>query len=56
MEQMTIGVIGGSGLYDMPGAKVIAEITPDTPWGQPSDAITLVEVADSLVAFLHFRG
>jgi 5'-methylthioadenosine phosphorylase len=53
-----IGVIGGSGLYDIPGAKVVAEVRPDTPWGDPSDAITLAEFGEHIVAFLprHGRG
>ena len=53
-----IGVIGGSGLYDIPGARVLAEVRPRTAWGSPSDAITLVEIGGMPVAFLprHGRG
>ena len=52
------GVIGGSGLYDLPGAKVVAEVDPETPWGKPSERVTLVELGDQVVAFLprHGRG
>ncbi|MBM4015030.1 MAG: S-methyl-5'-thioadenosine phosphorylase [Planctomycetes bacterium] len=53
-----IGVIGGSGLYDIPGARVLAELRPRTAWGSPSDAITVVEIGGTPVAFLprHGRG
>src|SRR5688572_2159843 len=53
-----LGVIGGSGLYEVPGAKLIAEVEPRTPWGAPSDAISIVEIAGAPVAFLprHGRG
>ncbi|MBL8841869.1 MAG: S-methyl-5'-thioadenosine phosphorylase [Planctomycetes bacterium] len=53
-----IGVIGGSGLYEVPGARTLAEVTPKTPWGKPSDAIALVEIGGEVVAFLprHGRG
>ncbi len=53
-----LGVIGGSGLYEIPGAKVVAEVRARTPWGMPSDAISIVEVGGEPVAFLprHGRG
>ncbi|MSR47086.1 MAG: S-methyl-5'-thioadenosine phosphorylase [Planctomycetes bacterium] len=53
-----IGVIGGSGLYEIPGAKRLAEIRAKTPWGAPSDAIAVVELDGVPVAFLprHGRG
>ena len=34
----TIGIIGGSGLYSMPGFEAHEERKIDTPWGAPSDA------------------
>ena len=34
----SIGIIGGSGLYQIEGIKVIEEITVRTPWGYPSAA------------------
>jgi 5'-methylthioadenosine phosphorylase len=52
----TIGVIGGSGLYDLPGARLLAEVKPRTPWGEPSDAIRIVEVGGQPVAFLPRHG
>jgi 5'-methylthioadenosine phosphorylase len=53
-----LGVIGGSGLYDVPGARLLGEVKAKTPWGAPSDAIAVVEIAGEPVAFLprHGRG
>ncbi len=53
-----IGVIGGTGLYQVEGVKVLTEIRPETPWGLPSDAITICDVGGVPVAFLprHGRG
>ncbi|MEG0376891.1 MAG: MTAP family purine nucleoside phosphorylase [Eubacterium sp.] len=49
-----IGVIGGSGLYELyPDVK---KIEVDTPYGKPSDAISLVTVGDKKVAFLPRHG
>jgi 5'-methylthioadenosine phosphorylase len=53
-----IGVIGGSGLYEMDGVEVVGEITVDTPYGSPSDAIVHVRMDGADVYFLprHGRG
>ncbi|MBN1295615.1 S-methyl-5'-thioadenosine phosphorylase [bacterium] len=53
-----VAVIGGSGLYDIPGAKRVREISVSTPFGDPSDAITVLEFDGKPVAFLprHGRG
>lgn len=53
-----IGIIGGSGLYSMPGFTVEKEVTLDTPWGAPSDAYMVGTLAGKRVAFLarHGRG
>ncbi len=53
-----IGVIGGSGLYSMPGFEAHREVTVDTPWGAPSDAYVVGALAGREVAFLarHGRG
>ncbi|HSV69202.1 MAG TPA: S-methyl-5'-thioadenosine phosphorylase [Methylibium sp.] len=55
---MTIGVIGGSGLYDLPGLADTRWVTVDTPWGAPSDQIFLGRLGDAQLAFLprHGRG
>lgn len=58
MSKATIGVIGGSGLYEMQGMTTIEEVRPETPWGEPSDAIVIGEVGGVRMAFLprHGRG
>ncbi len=58
MGQATIGVIGGSGLYDMPGLEARETVMIDTPFGAPSDAFTTGMLGGQRVAFLprHGRG
>lgn len=58
MSQVRIGVIGGSGLYEMAGLEVREEITISTPFGEPSDKYVVGELDGSEVAFLarHARG
>jgi 5'-methylthioadenosine phosphorylase len=54
----TIGIIGGSGLYAMPGLTGTKEIRVQTPFGNPSDAIVVGTLENHRVAFLarHARG
>ncbi len=56
--QAKIGIIGGSGLYTMPGFTNQQEVVLDTPFGAPSDAYIVGEMAGKPVAFLarHGRG
>jgi 5'-methylthioadenosine phosphorylase len=56
--QAKIGIIGGSGLYSMPGFHAQEEVVIDTPFGGPSDAYVVGELAGKPVAFLarHGRG
>jgi len=54
--QAEFGVIGGTGLYDPNLLKNIQEITVDTPYGKPSDAITVGELGGKSVAFLPRHG
>ena len=58
MTQAKIGIIGGSGLYSMPGFTNQNEVNLETPWGKPSDAFMVGELAGREVAFLarHGRG
>ena len=56
MSQAEIGIIGGSGLYSMPGLKEIREISLDTPFGAPSDAYVLGSLEGRKVAFLARHG
>jgi 5'-methylthioadenosine phosphorylase len=52
----TIAVIGGSGFYEMPGITGLTSVEIDTPFGAPSDALTLGTVAGQQVAFLPRHG
>ena len=56
--QASVGVIGGSGLYDIEGLKSVREIRVRTPFGAPSDAIIVGTLEGTRVAFLsrHGRG
>ena len=58
MSQAMIGIIGGSGLYSMPGFEARREEQLETPWGAPSDPYVLGRLAGKEVAFLarHGRG
>lgn len=53
-----IGIIGGSGLYAMPGLQGLREVRMRTPFGDPSDALALGDLEGHRVAFLarHGRG
>jgi 5'-methylthioadenosine phosphorylase len=58
MEQVKIGIIGGSGLYEMAELKDRAEISVETPFGSPSEKFVLGSIRGKRVAFLarHGRG
>jgi len=58
MEQVKIGIIGGSGLYDMAELTDRGEVGVETPFGPPSDKLVLGRLAGKEVAFLarHGRG
>ena len=58
MQQAEIGIIGGSGLYHMPGFSEPEEVRQQTPFGDPSDAYILGTLEGHKVAFLarHARG
>ena len=58
MPQAKVGVIGGTGLYDIEGLSDIEEADIDTPFGKPSDTITIGRLEGVRVAFLprHGRG
>lgn len=57
-ETVRIGIIGGSGLYEMPGLADVRELQVKTPFGNPSDAIIVGTLEGRRVAFLarHGRG
>jgi 5'-methylthioadenosine phosphorylase len=58
MSDVQIGVIGGSGLYEMTGLRVVEERQLETPFGPPSDPYVIGDVDGVRVAFLsrHGRG
>ncbi len=58
MSQAEIGIIGGSGLYHMPGLTDVREVAQKTPFGDPSDPYVLGTLEGRKVAFLarHGRG
>ncbi|HEX9425933.1 MAG TPA: S-methyl-5'-thioadenosine phosphorylase [Pyrinomonadaceae bacterium] len=58
MTTATIGIIGGSGLYQMAELKNVEEISVDTPFGSPSDSFIVGTLENNRVAFLprHGRG
>jgi len=58
LAEATIGIIGGSGLYQMPGLTDVREVKQQTPFGDPSDAYILGKLEGKRVAFLarHGRG
>lgn len=56
MAQATIGIIGGSGLYQMEALKEVEEVRVDTPFGAPSDALIVGTLEGTRVAFLARHG
>lgn len=55
-DNIHIGIIGGSGLYDMPGLTDIARVSIDTPFGSPSGEIVTGTLRGKRVAFLPRHG
>lgn len=47
-----IGIIGGSGLYEIDGVEVLDTLDIDTPYGKPSDTLTLASIHGQEVVFL----
>jgi 5'-methylthioadenosine phosphorylase len=58
LERVSIGIIGGSGLYQMAGLTEAQEVAVDTPFGKPSDNFIVGNIEGKRVAFLarHGRG
>lgn len=56
MTEAAIGVIGGSGLYQIPGLKVLFERIIETPFGEPSDPYVVGELDGVRLAFLARHG
>jgi 5'-methylthioadenosine phosphorylase len=58
MTQSIVGIIGGSGVYHLPGLADLREEKVSTPWGEPSDALRFGKIGATEVVFLprHGRG
>jgi 5'-methylthioadenosine phosphorylase len=58
MTKAVLGIIGGSGIYELPGLTDVQELRVSTPWGEPSDALRIGYVGATRVVFLprHGRG
>jgi 5'-methylthioadenosine phosphorylase len=58
MAKAVIGIIGGSGVYDLPGLQNLREEKVGTPWGEPSDVLRFGSIGGRDVVFLprHGRG
>ena len=58
MTKSLIGIIGGSGIYDLPGLQDLREERVSTPWGEPSDALRFGRIGGTAAVFLprHGRG
>ncbi len=56
MRDIRIGIIGGSGVYQLDQVEILEERSMDTPWGPPSDKIIIARVGDRLAAFLPRHG
>ena len=58
MAKAVLGIIGGSGIYDLPGLENVREVRIASPWGEPSGALRVGEVEGLPVVFLarHDKG
>ena len=58
MTDAILGVIGGSGLYELPGLEDLREERIESPWGEPSDTLRFGRISSTKVVFLarHGRG
>lgn len=56
--QAVLGVMGGSGVYDLPGLEDVREERISSPWGEPSDALRIGRIGSTQVVFMprHGRG
>ncbi|KAJ6575552.1 Methylthioadenosine phosphorylase [Mycena vulgaris] len=57
IDKVLVGVIGGSGLYNLDNLTFVKHVTPETPWGSPSSPITIAALpSGAQVAFLARHG
>jgi len=52
----TVGIIGGSGLYEMEGLTDVETVSVETPWGMPSDDLAVGKLGDVRLVFLPRHG
>ncbi|MBB43559.1 MAG: S-methyl-5'-thioadenosine phosphorylase [Rhodospirillaceae bacterium] len=55
-SQVILGIIGGSGLYGIDGLENVSEISIESPFGKPSDCLTVGELAGQKIVFLARHG
>jgi 5'-methylthioadenosine phosphorylase len=55
-QKVDVGILGGSGFYEIDGINNVEEISLDTPLGKPSDVYVLGELEGKRVAFLNRHG
>ena len=53
MTKSVLGIIGGSGIYDLPGLENVREERIKSPWGEASAALRMGEIAGQPVVFLY---
>ena len=58
MTKAVLGIIGGSGIYDLPGMEKVRSKKIKSPWGEPSSALRIGEIAGLPVVFMsrHDKG
>ena len=58
MTKAVLGVIGGSGIYDLPGLEQARQMKVESPWGEPSAPLRIGEIAGLPLVFLsrHDEG
>lgn len=58
MSEAVLGIIGGSGIYDLPGLTELREERIESPWGEPSDTLRIGRMGATKIVFLprHGRG
>ena len=56
MTKAVLGVIGGSGIYDLPGLQKVRQRTIRSPWGEPSAPPRIGEIAGTPVVFISRHG
>ena len=55
MTKAVLGIIGGSGVYELPGLEKTQTKAIDSPWGEPSAPLLIGEIAGLPIVFLSRR-